>query len=44
MPESLTTLTVDGVISVYTSAFLLTLAGWALGMKIGIAIGVIKKL
>lgn len=44
MPESLTTLTVDGVITVYTSAFLLTLACWALGMKIGIALGVIKKL
>ena len=44
MPESLTTLTVEGVISVYTSAFLLTVAAWALGMKIGVAIGVIRKL
>lgn len=44
MPESLTTLTVDGVISVYTSAFLLTVAAWAMGMKIGVAISAIKKL
>lgn len=44
MPESLTTLTVEGVISVYTSAFLLTVACWAIGMKIGVGIGVIRKL
>lgn len=44
MPESLTTLTVDGVITVYTAGFLLTVAGWALGWKIGVVIGVIKKL
>ena len=44
MPESLTLLTVEGVISVYTSAFLLTVACWAIGMKIGVAIGVIRKL
>ncbi|MGH8645748.1 MAG: hypothetical protein ACREX4_15320 [Gammaproteobacteria bacterium] len=44
MPEELQLLTVEGVISVYTSAFLLTVASWALGMKIGVALGVIKKL
>lgn len=44
MPESLTALTVDGVITVYTSAFLLTVAAWALGMKIGVVLGVIRKL
>lgn len=44
MPESLTQLTVDGVISVYTTAFLLTVAAWALGMKIGIVISAIRKL
>lgn len=44
MPESLTTLTVDGVITVYTAGFLLTATCWLLGMKIGVAIGVIKKL
>ena len=44
MPESLTTLTVDGVISVYTAAFLLTVAAWAMGMKIGVAINVIRRM
>lgn len=44
MPESLTLLTVDGVTSVYSSAFLLTVAAWALGLKIGVAISAIKKL
>lgn len=44
MPESLVTLTVEGVISVYTSGFLLTVAAWAVGMKISVAIGAIKKL
>lgn len=44
MPESLTTLTVEEVISVYTAGFLLTVAGWALGWKIGVALGVIRKL
>lgn len=44
MPESLTTLTVEGLISVYTAGFLLTVTCWALGMKIGVAIGVIRKL
>jgi hypothetical protein len=44
MPESLATLTVDGVISVYTSGFLLTVTAWFMGMKIGVAIGVIRKL
>lgn len=44
MPESLTTLTVQGVISVYTAAFMLTVAAWAMGWKIGVAVGVIKKL
>lgn len=44
MPESLTTLTVDGVITVYTAGFMLTVAGWALGWKIGVIIGVIRKL
>lgn len=44
MPEELTTLTVEGVISVYTAAFMLTVAAWALGWKIGVVVGVIKKL
>lgn len=44
MPESLTLLTVEGVISVYTSAFMLTVACWFMGLKIGVAIGVIRKL
>lgn len=44
MPESLTQLTVEGVISVYTASFMLTVAAWALGWKIGVAVGVIKKL
>jgi hypothetical protein len=44
MPESLATLTVDGVIAVYTSGFMLTVAAWALGVKIGVALGVIRKL
>lgn len=44
MPETLTTLTVDGLISVYTAGFMLTVAGWALGWKIGVVVGVIRKL
>ena len=44
MPESLTTLTVDGVIAVYTSGFMLTVTAWFMGMKIGVALGVIRKL
>ena len=44
MPESLTTLTVEGLISVYTAAFMLTVAAWAMGWKIGVVIGVIRKL
>lgn len=44
MPESLTSLTVDGVISVYTASFLLTVAAWALGMKIGVVITAIRKI
>lgn len=43
MPESLQVLTVESIIEVYTAGFMLTLAGWALGMKIGIALGVIRK-
>lgn len=44
MPESLTALTVDGVIAVYTSGFMLTVTSWFMGMKIGVALGVIRKL
>ncbi|MGH9875014.1 MAG: hypothetical protein ACRD9S_21370 [Pyrinomonadaceae bacterium] len=44
MPESLQVLTVEGVISVYTAGVLLTIAGYMLGMKIGIVIGVIRKI
>lgn len=44
MPDSLTQLTVEGVTSVYTAAFMLTVAAWALGWKIGVVCGVIKKL
>lgn len=44
MPESLTALSVDGVITVYTSGFLLTVAAWAMGMKIGVALGLVRKI
>lgn len=44
MPDTLQLLTVDGVITVYTAGFMLTVAGWAMGWKIGVAIGVIKKM
>lgn len=44
MPETLTTITAEGLTSVFGMGFMLTVAGWALGFKIGIAIGVIKKL
>lgn len=44
MPDTLQLLTVDGVITVYTAGFMLTVAGWAMGWKIGVVIGVIKKL
>jgi len=44
MPETLTQVTVEGVISVYTASFMLTVAAWAFGWKIGVAIGVIRKL
>lgn len=44
MPDALTVLTVDGLISVYTAGFMLTVAGWALGWKIGVVLNVIKRL
>lgn len=44
MPETLQLLTVDGVITVYTAGFMLTVAGWAMGWKIGVAIRAIKKM
>lgn len=44
MPESLQLLSVDQITQVYGAGFVLTLAAWALGAKIGIAISVIRKL
>jgi len=44
MPEALQVMTTDQVIEVYTSGFLLTVAAWALGMKIGVVISAIRKL
>jgi hypothetical protein len=44
MPESLQVLTVEGVISVYTAGVLLTIAGYMMGMHIGVALGVIRKI
>lgn len=44
MPETLTQLSIEGVTTVYVSGFLLTVAAWAIGMKIGVVISVIRKL
>jgi len=43
LPESLQVLSVEGVSSVYAAGFMLTVAAWALGLKIAVAIGLIKK-
>lgn len=44
MPESLTVITVEGLTTVFTSGVMLTIACWAIGMKIAVVIGAIKKL
>ena len=42
--QVISTVNVEGISAVYASGFLLTLAIWALGAKIGVAIQVIRKL
>lgn len=44
MPEVLQVLTVDQITEVYGAGFVLTLAAWVLGAKIGIVISAIRKL
>lgn len=44
MPESLQVLSVAQITEVYGAGFLLTLAAWAFGAKIGIALTAIRKL
>lgn len=44
MPEELQILTIEGLTSVYGAGFVLTLACWAMGAKIGVAIQAIRKL
>lgn len=42
--STISTLTAEGVSTVYGMGFMLVVASWAIGAKIGIALGVIKKL
>lgn len=42
--QVISTVNVEGISAVYASGFLLTLAIWALGAKIGAVIQVIRKL
>lgn len=42
--QMISTVNVEGISAVYASGFLLTLAIWALGAKIGAVIQVIRKL
>lgn len=44
MPAELQQLTVQGLITVYTSGFMLTVAAYAVGVKIGVVISAIRKL
>lgn len=42
--KMISTVNTDGISAVYASGFVLTLACWALGAKIGIVISAIRKL
>lgn len=44
MPESLMVVTVQGIASVSTAGFVLTFAAWALGLKLAIALGVVRRI
>lgn len=44
MPESLMVVTVEGIASVATAGFVLTFGAWLLGMKLAIALGVVRRI
>lgn len=44
MPESLMVVTVETIAAVGTAGFVLTFGAWLLGMKLAIALGVVRRI